>query len=402
MVYNLNKTYEESEEKQMKKIISLICILALLFPLCSYNTKALSFGDAGVLFIAENKTVTAGSAVDYKLSIELNDSISIGGMMFKLNFDSLSFYIDSVTLGADFSAAEVSTNNDYGVVTFLWESDLAIRASTDVLTVKLITYSDSYLGTQKPSIGNLELYDDSLEMNDILALTEDIGDITVTDQKVLTGIALNTQPVKKTYEVGSEFDSTGLSIKLFFSDNSSDNMSEGYIPIYDFSTIGAREVVIFYDGYKTVPIVVTVTLAVITSSVYSVSSGYVGKIAKGTTVGTFVNSLNEKNYIQLFKNSIQALSTDIVSTGMDIKLIANGAVIHTYVAVVTGDVSGDGEINVIDLVMVKALLLGKRTVSAAASKAADTDSDKRISLTDYARIKSFLLGKGFITPQAID
>jgi hypothetical protein len=63
-----------------------------------------------------------------------------------------------------------------------------------------------------------------------------------------------------------------------------------------------------------------------------------------------------------------------------------------YVAVITGDVDGDGEISSTDYMRIKSLFIGDYLLDGVYFEAADVDGDGDITTTDYLRIKSYFLG----------
>lgn len=66
--------------------------------------------------------------------------------------------------------------------------------------------------------------------------------------------------------------------------------------------------------------------------------------------------------------------------------------VHTLTAVVTGDLNGDGNVTITDMLMLKSRVLG-HTLESTAEKAGDINYDGNVSITDFLRIKSALLGK---------
>lgn len=69
---------------------------------------------------------------------------------------------------------------------------------------------------------------------------------------------------------------------------------------------------------------------------------------------------------------------------------------QTLTAVVTGDVNGDGEITITDLLMVKSHILGTELMGSAAV-AGDLNGDSDVSIADFLDVKSNLLGISEIT-----
>ncbi len=134
----------------------------------------------------------------------------------------------------------------------------------------------------------------------------------------------------------------------------------------------------------------------ITSSKYSVGSNTVSKIAAGTTVSSFLNGINEKQYCKVYKGNTVVSGDKQVGSGMTVKLMDGNTVKASYTIIVTGDVNGDGGITVTDMIAVKAAILKKSSLSGAYKTAADTNGDGNITITDFIQIKAKILGKGNI------
>ena len=82
---------------------------------------------------------------------------------------------------------------------------------------------------------------------------------------------------------------------------------------------------------------------------------------------------------------------------MTAKIMDGNTVAKSYNIIVTGDVNGDGNATVTDMLAIKAHLLGKNKLSGEYATAADTSGDNAISITDFIQVKAKILGKGNIT-----
>lgn len=129
----------------------------------------------------------------------------------------------------------------------------------------------------------------------------------------------------------------------------------------------------------------------ITSSKYSISSGYIEGIVEGTTVDTLINGINEKSYIKVFNGASQVSGNVKLATGMVVRLYNESEVKQEISIVVKGDATGDGVVNISDMLMVKKHLLGMTTLSGAYFKAGDMDLDSKLSITDFLKIKAEIL-----------
>ena len=388
--------------RTMKRVIAFLWVVAIVFSLCPYITTAAASNERVVVFTAEEKSVAKGDTVEYEISLACNEAIALRGIAFRLNFNKSAFFIESVTVGEDFPSAAVDIQNLYGYVSFVWEAQSAFILSTDTLfTVTLRTFSDAYCQTYYPEISGLEIFDDNAE--DIPAWTGDIGGIKVTEPVTLNGFVIETYPSKDTYTKDSQIDTTGLSLMLFYSDGSMPVITSGFTVEYDFSTTGVKRVYVSYGGFNNlIWFTVTVTNSVpptdITSSVYSVSGGYIGKIAAGTRVESLISKINEKDYVKVYKNGVPAQNTDTVKTGMTVTLMVNGLAVKTVTVVVTGDISGTGDISVVDMLLLKSHLSGESVFSGAMIRAADINGDKTVTTADFLQMQAYLLKKESIEP----
>lgn len=75
---------------------------------------------------------------------------------------------------------------------------------------------------------------------------------------------------------------------------------------------------------------------------------------------------------------------------------AQGPIVHTLTAIVTGDLNGDGNVTITDMLMLKNKVLGQ-PLTDVAEAAGDINYDGNVTITDFLRIKSALLGKDPIT-----
>ena len=67
-------------------------------------------------------------------------------------------------------------------------------------------------------------------------------------------------------------------------------------------------------------------------------------------------------------------------------------------AVLYGDVHGDGAVTLTDRVQIRAHLLGRSTLKGAAVQAADLNGDGQMTLTDFVQSLSAVLGRSKIKP----
>ncbi len=81
-----------------------------------------------------------------------------------------------------------------------------------------------------------------------------------------------------------------------------------------------------------------------------------------------------------------------IGTGTELRLCgASGDVVDKAIAVVKGDVDGDGDITVTDYIMIRRHLLGYETLEDAYLKASDADENGKTEMQDYITVRLTLL-----------
>lgn len=110
-----------------------------------------------------------------------------------------------------------------------------------------------------------------------------------------------------------------------------------------------------------------------------------GDYVIGFDIGEKVDSVKDN-----LKNSAIEIKSDNKRIGTGDKISFNG---KTYTVVVYGDLTGDGEVSIADLVKVRQYLLGKTSLSGAYKESANVDDKSGISIADLVKIRQYLLGK---------
>ena len=166
--------------------------------------------------------------------------------------------------------------------------------------------------------------------------------------------------------------------------------------------------VITEDGNKTAECKVTVKKAV---PVLDPDSGTAGGIVNGETGQNFVDKLKEnsiigsKDQIKLLNTNGQEVSLDEpLATGMKVvvtigqKMFNRNAGTQEYTVIVLGDISGDGIINILDMLAAQDDILGKEKLEGCYRTAGDITKDSNINIMDMLAIQDDILGKEKINP----
>ena len=231
---------------------------------------------------------------------------------------------------------------------------------------------------------------------------------TVTvNAKSVSSIEWKSRPSKTTYYLGEELSLKDAVVLIRYNNGTADekNLEHSSFGADQFhpNKLGKQIIYIQIDGAPAISFTVTVQSRVpssITSSTYSISGGFISKVGAGTTVSQLLNGLNEKAWCKVCNGNSEVSGSTLIGSGMTVKLLDGSTVKQTLTVVVTGDVNGDGNITITDMLAVKSHLLKKSILSGAQAKAADTSGDKAISITDFIQIKAHILGKDKTQPRA--
>lgn len=130
------------------------------------------------------------------------------------------------------------------------------------------------------------------------------------------------------------------------------------------------------------------------------SVGKTGDYIKGYQLGTSISNIKEKVGAQatvIIKDSNGNVKNDVdvIGTGYVIE-ISNTYGNSSYIYVMYGDLSGDGDINSADLLKMRQHLLGQVNLSGAFLTSAYVSGDNEINSADLLRLRQHLLGTNII------
>lgn len=136
------------------------------------------------------------------------------------------------------------------------------------------------------------------------------------------------------------------------------------------------------------------------TSKYTVRSDYISGVEPGTTVKKALAQFTLKNAsAKIFNaNNKQLGSSSKIGTGCKYVIYdSNGKKFATYTFLIYGDVSGDGTIDIKDLLYVKLQILGKMKLSGLQALAADASrGNDGVDIKDLLYIKLHILDKMYI------
>ncbi len=116
-------------------------------------------------------------------------------------------------------------------------------------------------------------------------------------------------------------------------------------------------------------------------------------VKASSTVNTFVNEAKEEGYsVKVSKDGVEKSGQDIMSTGLNIDLYINNAIVFSQDVVIPGDTTGDGKISSSDYMKAKRAFSNPDILTGAYFKAADIDGNNKITSLDYMKIKRCFKG----------
>lgn len=121
---------------------------------------------------------------------------------------------------------------------------------------------------------------------------------------------------------------------------------------------------------------------------------YLTGIKVGTTASDLKKTFSVSNCtVELYKKDGITVNTGKVATGNKVLIKdTSGKVIKEYLCVIYGDINGDGDIAILDLVYVKRHLLSVIKLDGAFAKAADVNKKNGVDILDLVYVKRALLG----------
>jgi len=230
------------------------------------------------------------------------------------------------------------------------------------------------------------------------------GDITlfaVWEQEiVLSSIAVYSSPSKTNYYIGDSFSSNGLSIRLIYSDGSTENITTGFSTSgFTSTTSGTKAVTVAYQGYTdTFTVTVKTPNITLSSSNKNMSVGDTSTIMATTTPsGQSVTWTSSNTSVATVSGgTITAKASG--SATITAKFTYNGIVysatctITVEKSMLLGDINGDEAIDAGDAVLISRYDAGFITLTAEQLEAGDVNGDGTVDAGDAVIISRYDAG----------
>lgn len=121
------------------------------------------------------------------------------------------------------------------------------------------------------------------------------------------------------------------------------------------------------------------------------NSKYMSGLKLGTNYDTLINSIKKDNNVSVKVTKNSNNNTGYFATG-DIIEITSGKDTKTFTYILYGDLNGDGNINLTDLVHVRNIILEQSNLTGANKEAGDINHDNSVNLTDLIFVRNHILG----------
>lgn len=228
-----------------------------------------------------------------------------------------------------------------------------------------------------------------------------------TDKLVayLSSLRIASPPDKLAYIVGEALDLTGLAVTAVYSDDAEKKIDASDASISGFDSAlpaaGQAVSVSYADAYSTQTAsffvdILPVGGEQISSSVYTIDreKRIVADVAPGTTAEQlYANFSNDASGLKLYSWNGSEYTGGAITTGMVIKLTVGGVVTDSLRIAVLGDVSGDGIIDVNDILYIRGHITGRYQLKACQIVAADVSVNTVIDVEDILYVRAHITGR---------
>ena len=140
--------------------------------------------------------------------------------------------------------------------------------------------------------------------------------------------------------------------------------------------------------------------ALLPETEYTVADGTLSGVEPGTTLERFTEKLGPAEtagWELTDAEGNEKAAGSLIGTGDQLRLSApNGALWACVTVVIRGDVNGDGNIKMTDLIRLRNHILGDDPLAGAYFAAADVTGDGSVKMTDLIRVRNHILGDDLI------
>lgn len=231
-----------------------------------------------------------------------------------------------------------------------------------------------------------------------------LGNFTGTENKTfiigpvqIDKIILKSSPSKLKYVEEENFDRTGMQVEIEYNNGAKKNIGNYEIKEGTNLKLNQKQVTISYteDGVTktaSIPIEVREKLRVSYSAGSITENKYFEKINTQVTVKDVLQNITSNGKVEVYNQKGEKVSgSKYIGTGM--KIVAKLEEQESqYIAVVTGDLNGDGQMNIVDLLRLSRYISNMdKNLEVEGKKASDLIGDgKYANITDLLKMSRVL------------
>ena len=224
-----------------------------------------------------SKTVTVGDTVS--VPVVITNSSEVYGGNFTLQYDSTLLTADSYSFGSIISGHTKNCNLNYqsagNLIRVTFSGADAVSSDGTLVT---FTFTAKASGTATLQFNAYKMYD---ENGTSISTVISNGTVEVESQptRELVSVEISSNPTKTSYEIGESLDTSGLKLKLTYSDNSTETITSGFsVSGFSSTTAGTKTVTVTYQGYAD-------TFTVVVKSGETITGTYNGLLSYSITDG---------------------------------------------------------------------------------------------------------------------
>lgn len=244
------------------------------------------------------------------------------------------------------------------------------------------------------TVQNYGIY--NIDVTDELGFTLTVQEAFVRPTKQVSSIEISTLPTKNTYIQNVEtLNLSGGKIKVNYADETSEiiEMTESVVTTSGFSneTLGAKTIIVTYEGKSTSFEVSIIKEGTVETYTIDREKKQIRGIKLRTPVNSFLAKMGiERNECDL-KNvegrDIQ--ESEFVGTGAKLRINND----EEFTLIVIGDITGDGQLDIVDLSQLVLHIVEKDMLEGAKMEAADIDENREVDIVDLSQMVLVLLDK---------
>lgn len=221
------------------------------------------------------------------------------------------------------------------------------------------------------------------------ALLEDLNSENVKSNvrnKEIKSIEFVSEPTHKIMEMQDEIDTSGMVVMVTYSDDSKENIYNGFYAEIANRKVGENTVTVCYNGFD-LKYIVEIAESQCSYTVYyldetgdEITEALTGTATAGSTINLEIPKVQGYTPVNTEQTEVIGYNNDFVVRYTEI----------SKTSFIIGDVNGDGKISILDATEIQKYLAELSTLNDEQLAVADTNGDGKISILDATEIQKYL------------